>query len=124
MKTRHIVLLALPLALVTACGGGGQSSLPSGWQDASEVCALAFVFDQAVQAQGEGFIPERIATIPDEMVDAARKASRSSATYEQLDVLVGNFAFALENADPSAVLDLVAIEGECQQLGFGPEPPQ
>jgi hypothetical protein len=74
---------------------------------------------------GEGFVPERIATLPDRISSAANDAADANPKYEQLQRLVENLVLSLRLGDaPSAVLDLRAVEGECDQLGFGTEPPQ
>lgn len=110
-------------AILTACGGGG-SSLPNGWESAAQTCAMAYTFDQVIQSGGEGFVPERVATIPDELTASAQEAANASSEYDQLQLLVGKLVYSIEQGDQSAVLDLVAVEGECEQLGFGTEPPQ
>lgn len=123
MKVRTVLAVTCPTVLLAAaCGGGG--SLPSGWEDASLTCAEAFVLGQVVLSGGEGYVPERVAEIPRSMQSAANRAADSSSEYDQLRLLVGNMVYAIEQGDSSAVLDLVAVEGECERLGFGTEPPQ
>lgn len=123
MKVRTALAVTCPTVLLAAaCGGSG--SLPSGWEDAAQACAEAFVLDQVIQSGGEGFVPERVAEIPGSIQSAAIRAADSSSEYDQLQLLVGNMVYSIQQGDTSAVLDLVAVEGECERLGFGTEPPQ
>lgn len=106
--------------LLTACAGG----LSEGAKSARDACNGAFVFDQVVQGTkaGQTFIPERVQQGLSDMYKAAELAGQQDSQYQQLSLLVGRFRMALDSGDTSAVLDLVAIEGECQQLGHGMTP--
>ena len=112
--TVKITLLVLCVFALAGCGGG----VPRGWEKAAEACGAALAFDQVVQSRGEGYDAQRVRQTISAMQTAAISAANESSQYEQLETLVGNLVFSLDNGDRSAVLDLVAVEGECTQLGF------
>ena len=122
-RYRYSALLVVLGLSVSACSGG-TNSLPTTWERAAETCAQVFVLDAVISSGGEGFVPERIATIPDELLVSAQLAADASSEYDQLQLLVGNLVEAIRVGDPSGIMDLVAVEGECEQLGFGTRPPQ
>jgi hypothetical protein len=94
--------------------------MPNGWDSAAQACSEAFVFDQIIQRGGEGFVPERVASLPSDMASAAGLAADANSEYDQLYFLIRQLVNAIEQEDQSGVLDLVAVEGECQQLGLAP----
>jgi hypothetical protein len=56
-------------------------------------------------------------------VDAANKAvALDSDRFGQLALLANQFKAAVIAGDRRQLLDLVAVEGECEQLGFGINP--
>ena len=104
--------------MFTAYSGRGISEAE---QSARDACNGAFVFDQVVQRSkaGETFVPERVQQGIADMYSAADRAQQQDDKYMQLSIQVGQFEYSMDHNDPSVVLDLVAIEGECEQLGFG-----
>ena len=120
MEVNRKIAIAVSCAafVLTACSGGGMSEAE---QSARDACNGAFVFDQVVQRSkaGETFVPERVQQGIADMYSAADRAQQQDDKYMQLSIQVGQFEYSMDHNDPSVVLDLVAIEGECEQLGFG-----
>ncbi len=99
----------------------GCSSQAAGSEDAMFACASTYALDQSIQAVmgGQAPNPEAAQTLMSSMQVSADDAARANAEYGQLALLVAKFVRSIEQRSEEAAIDIVAIEGECEQLGFG-----
>lgn len=119
---RSLIIGVITLVTLTGCGGGMGGSdftFPPGKEEALMTCASVFALDQIIQGGGENITREQIDTMLTEIPANAQKAATADDQYRQLELLVGTFIDAIKAGDQKAVLDLVAVEGECDQLGMG-----
>ena len=111
-KTLLLSVLALPL--VSACGGSSVDDLVS--DKGFATCVTVYAVDQMIQAKDS---PDLVWTAIGEMERTSEEAANSDPKYDQLALMVRQFKRGLEAGDPESMLDLVALEMECEQLGFG-----
>lgn len=106
------VMAILGALLLTGCGGGMSKSTELGIM----VCAQVGVLDQFMQEKNQTV--DYQAMLQD-IYDAADNAvTFDSDKYGQLSLLVNRMKDSIAREDRKGLLDLVAVEGECRNLGF------
>ena len=107
--------VAMPFVLsltFTSCSPGMSKSTELGIY----VCSQIGVIDQ--------FLQEKNTEVDyKELLDALYKYADDAVSFDpdrygQLHLLVNRFREAVERNDPKGLLSLVAVEGECANLGF------
>jgi hypothetical protein len=110
-----VKLVAIALAgtiLLTGCGGGMSKSSELGIM----VCAQVGVLDQFMQEKNQTVDYQAILQ---DIYDASDKAVEYDPDkFGQLSLLVNRMKDAIARGDKKALLDLVAVEGECRNLGY------
>ncbi len=81
------------------------------------VCAKVWALDMSFHQYGSSrdYTDEINALV----ASANEAVALNTDRYGQLALLVNQFKSAVENRDRRQLLDLVAVEGECENLGFG-----
>ena len=106
------IMAILGALLITGCGGGMSKSTELGIM----VCAQVGVLDQFMQEKNQTV--DYQAMLQD-IYDAADNAvTFDSDKYGQLSLLVNRMKDSIAREDRKGLLDLVAVEGECRNLGF------
>ena len=106
------ILVTLVAILLSGCGGGMSKSAELG----VTVCAQVGVLDQFMQEKNETV---DYAAILQDIYDASDNAvSYDSEKFGQLSLLVNRMKDSIERSDTKVLLDLVAVEGECKNLGY------
>ncbi|MFM7597054.1 MAG: hypothetical protein ACKO70_01580 [Actinomycetota bacterium] len=85
-------------------------------EDAAFVCGYTYVVDQSIQEKSGD--PEKMRETIQSLPEAAFRAAQADAKYEQLSILTENFAAAVDQGDSRMLFELIAVEGECEQLGL------
>ena len=98
--------------LLGGCAGGISESTELG----ITVCAQVGVLDQFMQEKDQTV---DYAAILQDIYDASDKAvSFDSDKFGQLSLLINRMKDSIERGDTKVLLDLVAVEGECKNLGY------
>ena len=109
---RAITLSIILSLILSGCGGSISKSNELG----ITVCAQVGVLDQFMQEKNETV---DYAAILQDIYDAADNAvSYDSEKFGQLSLLVNRMKDSIERSDTKVLLDLVAVEGECKNLGY------
>jgi hypothetical protein len=107
---------------VSSCSGNSSyvdSISDESWAGMT-VCAKVFALDMLFQEFGSN---RDYTQEINEIVEAANDAVElNSDRFGQLALLANQFKAAVIAGDRRQLLDLVAVEGECEQLGFGVNP--
>ena len=107
---------------VSSCSGNSSyvdSISDESWAGMT-VCAKVFALDMLCQEFGSN---RDYTQEINEIVEAANDAVElNSDRFGQLALLANQFKAAVIAGDRRQLLDLVAVEGECEQLGFGVNP--
>jgi hypothetical protein len=107
-----IFVVSLLLMLVSGCSKGMSESTKLGIY----VCSQVGVIDQFLQEKNtEVNYSDMLATLYKHSDDAV---AYDLDRYMQLDLMVDRLKEAVERNDPKVILFLVAVEGECKNLGF------
>ena len=120
MRIAGIVTLVMPL--LAACGVAGVvSDDRQGMDDAAQVCASVMFLATISSEQSE--VPPTDAQLQmlgktiEELPVVSARAAAANEKYAKLDVLVGQFVASLDQAGPSALIELGGLERECAALG-------
>ena len=112
---RGVKLVAMTLAgvlMLTGCGGGMSKSNELGIM----VCAQVGVLDRFMQEKNQTVDYQ---SILQGIYDASDNAVEyDSDKFGQLSLLVNRMKDAIARGDNKVLLDLVAVEGECKNLGY------
>jgi hypothetical protein len=113
VKTR-IFLSTISLSLIcftTACGNVSEET-----KLGVMACAEVGVLDRFLQEKNNTV---NYADMVTNIVNYADKeAEENLDKYGQLSVLAHNMQDALERGDEKSIMQLIAVEGECSNLGF------
>lgn len=106
------ILAILSALLLSGCGGGMSKSTELGIM----VCAQVSVLDQFMQEKNQTVDYQAILQ---DIYNAADEAlSVDTEKFGQLSLLVNRMKDSIERSDTKFLLDLVAVEGECKNLGY------
>jgi hypothetical protein len=106
-------IFALTL-LLTGCGGGISKDAELG----ITLCVQVSVLDQFMQEKNTTVDYQAMLT---DIYTAADNAVRFNPDkYGPLSLLVNRFKDSIDRGDPKVILDLVAVENECDNLGYMP----
>ncbi len=100
--------------LLTGCGGGISEDDELGLT----LCVQVGVLDQFMQEKNTTV--DYQAMLSDIYTAADNAVQFNSDKYGQLSLLVNRFKDAIDRGDPKVILDLVAVENECKNLGYMP----
>lgn len=104
--------LVVALLILSGCGGGMSKSTELGIM----VCAQVGSLDQLMQERNQTVDYQAILQ---DIYDSADEAvTYDSDKFGQLSLLVNRMKDSIARGDRKVILDLVAIEGECQNLGY------
>lgn len=106
-------LIALSL-LLTGCGGGISKDAELGLS----LCVQVSVLDQFMQQKDTTV--DYQAMLRDIYTAADDAVEFNPDKYGQLSLLVNRFKDSIDRGDPKMILDLVAVENECDNLGYMP----
>jgi len=106
------ILAILGAVLLSGCGGGMNKSTELG----ITACAQVGVLDQFMQEKNQTVDYQAILQ---DIYDAADNAvTFDSDKFGQLSLLVNRMKDSIARGDTKVLLDLVAVEGECKNLGY------
>jgi hypothetical protein len=105
--------LSLSLFL-TGCGGGISEDTELG----ITLCVQVSVLDQFMQEKNTTV--DYQAMLADIYTSADNAVEFNPDKYGPLSLLVNRFKDSIERGDPKMILDLVAVENECDNLGYMP----
>ena len=100
--------------LLTGCGGGISEDDELGLT----LCVQVGVLDQFMQEKNTTV--DYQAMLSDIYTAADDAVEFNSDKYGQLSLLVNRFKDSIDRGDPKVILDLVAVENECKNLGYMP----
>jgi hypothetical protein len=106
------IVAILGTLILTSCGGGMSKSSELG----ITVCAQVGVFDQFLQEKNETV--DFQALLQDIYDSADNAVTYDSEKFGQLSLLVNRMKDSIARGDSKVLLDLVAVEGECKNLGY------
>jgi hypothetical protein len=104
-------IFALTL-LLTGCGGGISKEAELG----ITVCAQVSVLDQFMQEKNTTVDYQAI--LGDISAAAGDAVEYDPDKFGQLSLLVNRMQDSIDRSDPKFILDLVAVENECDNLGY------
>jgi hypothetical protein len=111
---RSLIGLIASTLLLTGCGGGISKDDELGLT----LCVQVGVLDQFMQEKDTTVdyqaMLRDIYTASDDAVEF------NPDKYGQLSLLVNRFEDSINRGDPKVILDLVAVENECKNLGYMP----
>ena len=106
------MILTLSL-LSTGCGG---STVSKDFEAGMNACAELGALDQLLQANNTEVDYQKMVTF---IADNAQEASSlNQSKYSQLALLATIFQDSVKSGNERLMLDLVALEGECSNLGM------
>ncbi len=106
------VISLIGVLLLTSCSGGMSKSTELG----ITTCAQVGVLDQFLQEKNGTVDYQSI--LQDIYQSADNAVSYDSNKFGQLSLLVNRTKDSIERNDSKFLLDLVAVEGECKNLGY------
>lgn len=111
---RSLIGLVASTMLLTGCGGGISKDDELGLT----LCVQVGVLDQFMQEKNTTV--DYQAMLQDIYTASDNAVEFNSDKYGQLSLLVNRLEDSINRADPKVILDLVAVENECDNLGFMP----
>ena len=111
---RLLTSLILCSALLTGCGGGISKDTELG----ITVCAQVSVLDQFMQEKNTTVDYQAI--LGDIYTASDNAVEYNPDKYGQLSLLINRMKDSIARGDQKVILDLVAVEGECDNLGYMP----
>lgn len=106
------IMVLVGTLFLTGCGGGVSKSTELGIMTCSQVGVL----DQFLQEKNQTVDYQAILQ---GIYDSADKAvAYDSDKFTQLSLLVNRLKDSIARGDRKLLLDLVAVEGECKNLGY------
>lgn len=107
-----VVIITLSL-LSTGCG---SSTVSKDFEAGMNACAELGALDQLMQANNTAVDYQKMVTY---IADNAQEASSlNQSKYSQLALLATIFQDSVKSGNERLMLDLVALEGECSNLGM------
>ena len=84
------------------------------------VCGITGAIDMILQEQQQEPATDeqraRFRQMLTEMEDASQRAAKAADQFQQLEFLASRFVNAVETGDPEGLMDLIALEGECENI--------
>ena len=113
-RTISSTFMILTLSLLsTGCGG---STVSKDFEAGMNACAELGALDQLLQANNTEVDYQKMVTF---IADNAQEASSlNQSKYSQLALLATIFQDSVKSGNERLMLDLVALEGECSNLGM------
>jgi outer membrane murein-binding lipoprotein Lpp len=113
MNMRVVFTSIISVLLLSGCSDTG---IDKSTELGITVCGQVAVLDQFMQEKNQTVDYQAILQ---DIYDAADKAVvYDSDKFGQLSLLVNRMKDSIERGDRKVILDLVAVEGECQNLGY------
>ena len=111
---RSLIGLIASTLVLTGCGGGISQDDELGLT----LCVQVGVLDQFMQEKDTTV--DYQAMLRDIYTASDNAVEFNPDKYGQLSLLVNRFKDSINRGDPKMILDLVAVENECDNLGYMP----
>jgi|LakMenE18May11ns_1017448.scaffolds.fasta_scaffold9744569_2 hypothetical protein len=117
MKIKRSVILTVVILISSLLSTGcGSSTVSKDFEAGMNACAELGALDQLLQADNTEVDYQKMVTY---IADNAQEASSlNQSKYSQLALLATIFQDSVKSGNERLMLDLVALEGECSNLGM------
>jgi uncharacterized lipoprotein YehR (DUF1307 family) len=113
---RSVILTVVILTSSLLSTGCGSSTVSKDFEAGMNACAELGALDQLLQADNTEVDYQKMVTY---IADNAQEASSlNQSKYSQLALLATIFQDSVKSGNERLMLDLVALEGECSNLGM------
>jgi uncharacterized lipoprotein YehR (DUF1307 family) len=113
---RSVILTVVILTSSLLSTGCGSSTVSKDFEAGMNACAELGALDQLLQADNAEVDYQKMVTY---IADNAQEASSlNQSKYSQLALLATIFQDSVKSGNERLMLDLVALEGECSNLGM------